>query len=233
MDDFFDNLRQYMKQHELLKLKFAQLEKKNEELQRENEELKLQLQRSRIETATAAAVETKFYTQQNQKLLELINLQAEDKLDVLLEKAKQLNGIADCIPLISCSTVKTEEQKEVPLAKSMQVSAISDKPASIGPQQPVLADLHQHSSVQRSNTLDISPDNETPAVVAKLEIPKSPRKYSECSKTPIVNPMSSAPQFQFGVTRPNFKVSSINEPKPPPFVFNTNSAEQPKSASIS
>lgn len=30
-----------MKQHELLKLKYAQLEKKNEELLRENEELKL------------------------------------------------------------------------------------------------------------------------------------------------------------------------------------------------
>lgn len=41
MDDFFENLRQYMKQHELLKLKYAQLEKKNEELLRENEELKL------------------------------------------------------------------------------------------------------------------------------------------------------------------------------------------------
>ena len=62
MDDFFENLRQYMKQHELLKLKYAQLEKKNDQLVQENEELKLQLKRSQLETATTAAIETEFYT---------------------------------------------------------------------------------------------------------------------------------------------------------------------------
>ena len=46
MDDFFENLRQYMKQLVLLKLKDAQLEKKNDQLTQENEELKLQLKRS-------------------------------------------------------------------------------------------------------------------------------------------------------------------------------------------
>ena len=51
-----------MKQHELLKLEYAQLEKRNKELSQENEELKLQLKRLQIEAATTTALETEFYT---------------------------------------------------------------------------------------------------------------------------------------------------------------------------
>ena len=71
----------------------------------------------------------------------------------------------------------------------MQVSAISDRPAdSVGPQQD-----SSHNLKTSVRVLDAPMDNETPAVVAKIEIPKSPRKYSECSKTPIVNPVCSVP----------------------------------------